>query len=246
VDSSPWRIERFEEIDSTNRYLAECAKSGAQPRMVAVADFQSAGRGRRDRSWDAPPKSSFLASVLVAPAIDLSDAHLVTVACSLAMCDALNDTFSVPVALKWPNDLLLGDHKVAGVLAEAVSTPSSTGFVVGVGVNLRPVGDNEHATSLLDATGVDVDRDALLDAWLARLDLRLEQIETPEGRALVQRDYAASLATLGQLVRVERTNDTLTGRALSVDDRGQLVVETDNGLVTCNVGDVIHLRKQPS
>src|SRR6516165_2897416 len=100
-------IRRFETIDSTNRYLLECAAAGAPEGVVAVADEQTAGRGRLGRSWIAPPRAALLVSVLLRPQLPVERVHLVTLAGALAALDALPDAGA---QLKWPNDVVIGDR----------------------------------------------------------------------------------------------------------------------------------------
>ena len=114
-----WDVRRFEEIDSTNAYLRREARAGAPEGVVAVADHQSAGRGRMDRRWESPPGASLLVSVLFRPEFDPSELHLCTAALALAAAEACRRVAGVDAVIKWPNDLLVGNAKLAGVLAEA-------------------------------------------------------------------------------------------------------------------------------
>src|SRR5580698_1491786 len=112
-----WEVRRFEQVDSTNTYLRAEARLGAPEGVVAVADHQSAGRGRLDRRWEAPAGSSLLMSVLFRPEFDPAELHLCTAAVALAAVAACREVAGVEAVLKWPNDLLVGDLKLAGVLA---------------------------------------------------------------------------------------------------------------------------------
>ena len=114
-----WDVHRFDEIDSTNAYLHRQARLGAPEGTVAVAEHQSAGRGRLDRRWESPPGASLLASALFRPDLDPSELHLCTAAMALAAAEACRQVAGVGPVLKWPNDLLVGEEKLAGVLAEA-------------------------------------------------------------------------------------------------------------------------------
>ena len=114
-----WQVRWFEEIDSTNTYLRGEAADGAPEGLVAVADHQTAGRGRLDRRWESPPGANLLASVLLRPDCNPDDLHLCTGALGLAAVDACAEVAGVEAQLKWPNDLLVGGAKLAGILAEA-------------------------------------------------------------------------------------------------------------------------------
>ena len=119
-------IRRFEVLDSTNRYLADEAVAGAPEGLVAVTDFQSAGRGRLGRRWEAPAGTNLLASVLFRPLLDPKDLHLLTVVVALATADACMEAAGLEPHLEWPNDLYVGKRKLAGVLAESVPERASS------------------------------------------------------------------------------------------------------------------------
>src|SRR5580692_10569135 len=118
-------VRRFAEIDSTNRYLLDAARAGAPEGAVAVADYQRAGRGRLGRRWEAPPGSNLLVSVLLRPRLAVEELHLCTVAVALAASAACEQGAGVVPDLKWPNDLMVGDRKLGGILAEALPAGTS-------------------------------------------------------------------------------------------------------------------------
>ena len=117
--SGAWDVRHFDEIDSTNSYLRGEARRGAPEGTVAVAGHQTAGRGRMDRRWEAPAGASLLLSVLFRPAFDPAELHLCTAAMALAAVEACRRVAGVEAVLKWPNDVLVGEAKLAGILAEA-------------------------------------------------------------------------------------------------------------------------------
>ena len=260
-----WRITRFDDIDSTNRWLAAEARAGrASHGDVAIARHQHAGRGRMDRSWVAPPDSALLMSALVRPsgaAERLERWHLVSLAMALAIADTvarLADTVAglggrraavVPVRLKWPNDVIVpdrGDRKLAGILAEAVPPH---GVVVGAGTNrMRPPSVDgvlaERAIWLSDIVGDSAavpEADALAALVLTRFGARLQELaDDPAG---LLGAYTASCATIGRRVRVELGGATLEGVAVAVTAEGHLRVQSDmGGTHDVTVGDVVHVR----
>jgi BirA family biotin operon repressor/biotin-[acetyl-CoA-carboxylase] ligase len=232
-------VHWFERIDSTNRYALDQATHGVPEGLVAVADEQTAGRGRLGREWTAPSRASLLVSVLLRPQLASDRIHLVTLAAALAAVEAVNQLAGVRAAIKWPNDVVVDDRKLAGILAEA----TSGAVVVGMGLNVRwdafPPELQETATALnLAAASTDgVEPPTVLTAWLLAFEARLQDLDG------VIDDAAARSATLGRRVRVELPNDTLTGIASALTDEGYLVVRRDDGsdrVVTA--GDVVHLR----
>ncbi len=237
-----WRIRRFDDIDSTNRYTLDAARAGAAPGLVVVADHQTAGRGRRGRTWTAPAGSSLLVSLLLAPPAVADDVHRLTMAAALALQAAVGQVAGVDTALKWPNDLVVGDRKLAGLLAEAdVHAGSVRHVIVGIGCNVAAVDFPPElattATSCAHEAGRPVDRGALLDAFLSLLAVRLDALDE------VPADYRARLSTVGRAVRVELESGAVEGVATDVDASGRLVVQpTDAPPLVVAVGDVVHLR----
>jgi BirA family biotin operon repressor/biotin-[acetyl-CoA-carboxylase] ligase len=241
-----WEIRRFAEIDSTNTYVRREARHGAPEGLVAVADHQTAGRGRLDRRWESPPGANLLTSVLLRPACASGDLHLASGAVALAAADACADVAGVEPALKWPNDLLVGGAKLAGVLAEAeFDGPRLAAVVVGIGINVAWPGPAEAGGTCLDdagATPQPVDKAVLLERMLEGLAARRPLLDDEAGREALADEVRRRCATLGQRVRVTLPADELTGLATAIDDAGRLVVETASGLRAVSAGDVVHLR----
>jgi BirA family biotin operon repressor/biotin-[acetyl-CoA-carboxylase] ligase len=239
-----WEIRWFDQVDSTNTYVREQARIGASEGVVAVADHQTAGRGRLGRRWESPPGANLLASVLLRPNIDPADLHLCTTVVALAAMDACRVVASVGTQLKWPNDLLVDGAKVAGILAEAEFAGADlAAVVVGIGINVGWPGPPEAGgTSLEAATGSPVDRRVLLHALLAALRERRPGLEAAAGRRALADEGRRRCATIGQRVRVTLEGEEITGRAVAVDDAGHLVVETSTGSRRVTAGDVVHLR----
>ncbi|HEX3333040.1 MAG TPA: biotin--[acetyl-CoA-carboxylase] ligase [Acidimicrobiales bacterium] len=244
MSGGEWEIRWFEEIDSTNTYVRQQARLGAPAGLVAVADHQTAGRGRLGRSWESPPATNLLASVLLRPAIDAADLHLCTTAVALAAIDACDEVAGVSAQLKWPNDLLVGGAKVAGILAEAeFADDEVVAVVVGIGINVGwPGPPDAGGTSLEVASGSAVDRRALLDHLLDALTRRGAALDEVAGRRTLAEEGRRRSATIGQRVLVTLEDGEISGRAVAIDDSGRLVVETPGGPRTVTAGDVVHVR----
>ncbi len=224
------------ETGSTNQYVLDAARSGAPDGLVVVADHQRAGRGRLGRTWSAPPGASLLVSVLLRPDLAPEDRHLVVMAAAVAMAEAVAATTGVIAALKWPNDLLVGHRKLAGILAEA----AGDAVVVGIGVNLDwpeiPAELEGIATACNLEGGRPTLREELLAEFLAGYEVRLADLD--EARTA----YRAALGTIGARVRVERPDAAFVGIATDIDDKGRLLVDVDGVVETIAAGDVVHLR----
>jgi BirA family transcriptional regulator, biotin operon repressor / biotin---[acetyl-CoA-carboxylase] ligase len=240
-----WDVRRLDTIDSTNRYALDEARAGAPTGLVAVADHQRAGRGRLGRSWDAAPGSSLLVSVLLRPALTPDALGVVTMAAGCALAAAVHEVAGFEPGLKWPNDLVVGDRKLAGLLAEAdVVSGDVRAVVIGAGCNLTanafPPELAAAATSCELESGGVVDRDALLGAFLDELAARVDDL------APVPEEYRKRSVTLGRRVRVDCGDRSVEGVAGRVDDTGVLIVRDDEGgEVSVKVGDVVHLRPTP-
>jgi BirA family biotin operon repressor/biotin-[acetyl-CoA-carboxylase] ligase len=241
--SGQWEVRWFETIDSTNTYLRAQARLGAPEGLVAVADHQSAGRGRLDRRWEAPAGASLLTSVLFRPDLDPTELHLCTAAVALAAAEACREVAGVGPVVKWPNDLLVGGAKLAGVLAETEFEGSSCAVVVGIGLNVGwPGPEGVGGTCLDDLAAEAVDRKVLLDALLEALGPRRALLDEAPGRRALAAELRERCATLGQRVRVELAAEAVVGVATEIDDAGHLVVQTEAGPRTVAAGDVVHLR----
>lgn len=227
VDGPPgWSVWFVEETGSTNTDLAAAAAQGAPDRTVLVTGHQTAGRGRLDRRWDAPPGANLLVSLLFRtipePAVELT--HRV----ALAAVGAARAVAGVEALLKWPNDVLLDGRKLAGILAQR----ADDAVVVGMGLNV----------------GWAPDGAAMLGAACAPMDVLADLLRQYDALPTdVSARYRAALATIGAAVRVELPGAVLEGRAVDVDSDGRLVV-LDACAVTHRVdaGDVVHVRPPAS
>jgi BirA family biotin operon repressor/biotin-[acetyl-CoA-carboxylase] ligase len=243
MSSLVWRVEHFEEIDSTNTYLKELASDDCAEGHVVIADFQRAGRGRLDRQWVSAPRGSLLCSILLRPPLEAHQLQLVVAAVALATRTALERLSGLRAQLKWPNDLVVAENKLAGLLAEVIETAQGFAVVVGLGVNLTYEGpDHVPATSVRAETGLTIVPRGLLDILLEELEGRRKCLDSDEGRATLRREYEGALSTIGSLVRVEQHDATFVGRAVGVDDEGRLLVDVAGAITTFEVGDVVHVR----
>jgi len=244
------------ETGSTNRDLmaraaaadpADPTAEGRRP-AVLVTDHQTAGRGTKGRSWFDPPGGSLLLSVRLFPEVAPSKLHLFIMALSVAAADACSVVAGVTVGLKWPNDLFVGDRKLAGVLAESSLRGGRVdALVIGIGMNVNwpaeiPEDLGELAVALNHVAGHDLDRVELAVALVRGLDRELTGLAGPGGEADLLRRYRERSATIGRRVRVELPDGPLVGLAVGVDDDGLLVVDADGERRTFAAADVTHLR----
>ncbi|MEJ2864127.1 biotin--[acetyl-CoA-carboxylase] ligase [Actinomycetospora flava] len=252
--SGPWAsIDVVASTGSTNADLLARA-DGPDPapdRTVLVAEHQDAGRGRRDRVWEDRAGEGLTFSVLLRPhEIATERWGWAPLLAGLALVEAVGAVSTVPAALKWPNDLLLGAEpaKGAGILAEVGGGPAGRALVIGMGVNVAtPAADLPAGATSLVAEGADVARDVVLVAVLralAELDRRWRDAHGDVVAAGIVDDYRARCATLGREVSVMLPGDRLLeGRAVDVDRDGRLAVRAPDGDTTVvSAGDVVHVR----
>ena len=230
------RIVHVGAVDSTQRVAFDLAASGALDGTVVVADYQTTGRGRRGRVWRASPGTSLLASIVTRPRLAPHETPRLSFVAAVSVAEAIHGLTGVPPALKWPNDVLLDGRKVAGILLESRSGASLV--VIGIGVNLSqtsfPDDVQPGAVSVVQATGIDVERDGMLAAVLERFDAWRGRLEHA-GFAPVRDRWLALADTIGRTVQV----DGISGRAIDLADDGALVIDdgaTRHRIVAGEVG----------
>lgn len=263
VGTQPWTsLDVLPRVGSTNEELRRRAGAGtAGHGTVLTTDHQDAGRGRRDRTWTTPPRSSVTVSVLVVPAaVPQARWSWLPLLGAVGVRDALVRVAGVPAELKWPNDVLVPRElaagpdsprgKVCGVLAEVVPTPEGPGVVLGLGLNVSQVADElpvPDATSLVAVGAATTDRDTLLRAVLRAVGERYEAWAGAAGDPRTSglgAAYREACSTIGRRVRVQLPDERrLVGRAEGVDDEGRLLVAAPDGaVVALAAGDVVHVR----
>ena len=237
-------VRYLEETDSTNRIAMEWGTDGAVDRSLVVADSQTAGRGRLDRSWFSPPGSSLLFSLVLRPGIVVEDLSLLNLAAAVSVAGAISES-GAEARVKWPNDVLIDGRKVAGILAEAsVELGRAVLLVLGIGINVNiaeeefPEELRQTATSIMSSTGGRQDRVRLLVRFLQRFKVLYEGLPThPAERILAV--YKPLCETLGKRVRVELPDETFEDEAIDIHANGGLVLASGR---VVRVGDVVHLR----
>lgn len=232
-------VTHVAETGSTNDDLVAAAQAGAVDRSVIVADFQTAGRGRLDRTWQAARGANLLVSLLFRHTT--TDAARFSRIVALAARAACHELCAVTPDLKWPNDLIVDSRKLGGLLA--VGSPREGFVVVGIGINVMWA--PPEALALCDATPmqkpVALSPLQLLAAMLREIDRRMA-VDDDQLFA----EHRAALATLGSRVRVDlRVGESIVGVAFDLDSSSRLLVRDDDGQVhVIDVGDVMHLRGQ--
>ena len=221
----------YDEIESTNAEAKSLAQDGAPEGTVVIAECQTAGRGRQGRRWTSPAGKGLLFSVILRPALPMSDAHLLTLVAATAVAEAIEKHTGVIVRIKWPNDLYVDDRKLGGILTEVSGEQDEIDWVVlGVGINVNteygelPVPLRRTAASLKITGGRLFDRSELLAHVL--LSLEASYVATLKGGFEValdsfrRRDYLSR-----KTVSVQTREGPIVGEALGIDDRGALLLQ---------------------
>ncbi|BDG01621.1 biotin--[acetyl-CoA-carboxylase] ligase [Anaeromyxobacter oryzae] len=240
-------LHTYEELGSTSDRAKELADEGAAHGEVVVAETQTAGRGRRGRTWISPPRRNLYFSVVLRPDLPPARAAELTLVASLAICDALRQA-GVDAGIKWPNDVLVGGKKIAGILTELAAEPDRVHWVVvGVGVNVNARVEDFPAELREEATSVAIERHepapralfaaACLTALEGWIDVHAEQ-----GFAPIRNAWRERSVTLGRQVLVRSDGREIAGVAEDIDEQGALLVRTPERVERILAGDVHLLR----
>jgi BirA family biotin operon repressor/biotin-[acetyl-CoA-carboxylase] ligase len=247
---SLWRhIEVLAESPSTNAVVAERARRGEQAGLVVVAEHQTAGRGRLDRTWVTPPNAALTFSFLLTPdRVPVTRWSWLPLLAGIAVSEGVRRVTEVHCMLKWPNDVLVGDRKLAGILIERIERKSGAAAVVGVGLNVSTTREElpvSTATSLALERAATLDRSVILRAVLRSFEALFTQWQVEAGdpsNGLLE-SYVRRCTTIGRTVRVDLpTGEQVRGEATGIDDDGRLQVASESGVHVLGAGDVIHVR----
>ncbi len=233
------RLVFFESTGSTNPDAKRFAEEGAPHGTTVVADRQTAGRGRRGRSWESPAGRSIYFTSIVRPAFVPDKASMITLVMALSVAEAIQEVTGLPTGIKWPNDIVVNGKKVVGILTEMSMTPEMNEIqflVAGVGVNVNQESLEEFpeelrgtATSLKIESGRQFDRAALLAEILARFEESYETFERTGDLSGLRARYESRLVGRNAVVRVLDPAGEYTGISRGITETGELIVEKESG-----------------
>ena len=231
-------------VDSTNDYIKKLAEDGAPHGTLAVADYQSGGKGRRGRSWVTPHGTAIAMSILVRPTLAPEKASMMTLVAGMAVARSVKEVTGLDVKIKWPNDVVIDGKKISGTLTEMSMELGAIHYIViGTGINANvtefPDEIKDTATSLILEKGEKVDRAAIICAHMEAFEDFYDRFMEYGDMTLLREDYQELLVNQDKTVRVLEPGHEYTGIARGIDEMGQLLVEKEDGsIVKVYAGEV--------
>jgi len=239
------KIHYFDYLTSTMDLAMQLGIEGAVSGTLVLAESQSKGRGRLGRDWFSPKYKGIYLSLILRPEILPAACPILTLMSAVSICEALKDAVDVDVQIKWPNDLLMHNKKVAGILTEMNAEVDKVNFVV-IGLGLNVNNDKKSliagATSLKEQQGVEINRVVLLQEILCKLESNYYLLEN-KGSSEIINKWRNFAVTLGMRVKVDYQNKRIEGQATDIDSDGALLIRKDSGVIQkISSGDVTACR----
>ncbi len=233
-DVWPGKIHYYESVDSTNAEAKRQAALGAGDGSLFVADHQTAGRGRRGRVWESPKGEDIFFTILLRPDLPAESASMITLLAALCVAAAADRYCGAPCLIKWPNDIVLHDKKLCGILTEmSLEMGEISHVAVGIGVNVNRLSFSDDidfmATSIRKETGKKVVRAAFLAEVLTEFAARYDAFLREGSLASFLDEYEQRLINIGRDVRTIKDGTEQTRVALGINERGELLVQTPEG-----------------
>lgn len=225
------------EIDSTNNYARKLASEGYPEGTVVAAETQTAGRGRRGRNWYSPDSKGIYVSFILRPVLPLKEISRISLLAAVAVAETLETELNLPARIKWPNDILINQKKMVGILAEAVTDTDGIEYIVmGIGININnqlqefPDDFRTAATSVFAEDEQVCSRVKVLQALLSNFERHYFQLQKGDFRETLEKGRKLSLA-IGQKLRLDTINGFVEGQAIDIDDNGFLLLRDQAGII---------------
>lgn len=229
-----WEIHYRETVDSTNSWARQEARQGARDGGIYLTDYQSAGRGRRGRSWEVPAGTSVMFSILLRPDLAPENLSMLTLVMGLSVAEGIRAGTGLDAGIKWPNDVVVNGKKICGILTELDTVSHSVIIGTGINVNMTSFSEElrEKATSIAAETGRSWNREQTAGRVIASFAENYRVFAGTGDMTGLKEAYQKILVNRGKQVRVLDPRAPFTGTALGIDDRGELLVKrADNGRV---------------
>ena len=235
------------ETDSTNaEIIRHLSNHPAEEGLVVLADCQTGGKGRSGRVWHSAPGTGIYLSMLIQPTLFPEQLPIVTLMAGLATAIAVNEFIPHPAQLKWPNDLLLNNKKIAGVLCEYHATKVPA-VIIGIGINVNhtqfPADIKDIATSLKLESGLETNRTTLIKQLVTQLDFQYSELKNNKVQALID-NWTRHSDLFGKSISISKGEQSITGKAIRLDPQGRLVILNESGKeIVLDSGEVRIQRK---
>ncbi len=239
------KIYYFDSLPTTMDVAAQLGVKGCPNGTLVVAETQTKGKGRLGREWFSPKHKGIYASLVLRPQLPPNATPLLTLVCAVSICEAIKEATALDARIKWPNDILIHNKKLGGILTELNAETDRTHFVViGFGLNIN--NDKKSllagATSLKEQLKDEINRASLLKKILLIIEENYLYLEK-HGSTLILEKWRAANITLGRRVRINSHHRILEGEAIDIDSDGALLLRNDSGLTQkVSSGDVVHCR----
>jgi len=231
----PAEIHYLPKLDSTNKQAGVLAAAGAPEGTMVVADTQLQGKGRKGRPWFSPEGTGVYLSLILRPAMPPSKAPVVTLMAGVAVAETLLCLTELDAKIKWPNDILVNNRKIAGILTEISTDMDSVGYIiVGIGMNVNTTRESfqaeghTEATSILMETGAPFPRIKVIKTFLNFFETYYTTLQT-EGFEPILKRWKGLAGMMGRKIRVAMVGDVVTGTAVDIDREGVLILRDDKG-----------------
>lgn len=226
----------LEETDSTNEEARKLAMEGYPHGTLVVADSQTGGKGRRGRSWHTPKGSSIAMSLILKPELEAEHASMLTLVQAMAVAEAIEENCGLKARIKWPNDILVNEKKVCGILTEMnMEGTKISSIIVGTGINVNqdsfPEDISEIATSLKRESGKVQSRENLIECICRLFEKYFEMFMESKDLTGILEEYNSRLISKGRMVKVLDPKEEFVGEALGINASGELLVKKESGEV---------------
>ena len=224
----------YDEVDSTNTVLRNLADKGAVSGTTVTAESQSAGRGRRGRTWVSPSGTNIYMSLLIRPDFEPEKARMLTVIMALSVAQAINESTELKAKIKWPNDIVVNNKKVTGILTEMILNNETGPYVIigtGINVNINEFPDEikDMATSLKLESGKEVNREEIIALTMSYFEDNYNRFLKTKDISLLKGEYESLLVNKDKEVLILGEKEPYKGTALGIDNEGELLVKDEYG-----------------
>ncbi len=231
------QVERFQETDSTNIQAKRLAEAGAPEGTLVITESQTAGKGRRGRSWVSPPGTGIWMSLVLKPRIDPSSASQLTLVAALAVAAGIEDACGLKGQIKWPNDIVMSGKKLCGILTEMSTEQLAIKHViVGIGINVNmtdfPKEISQTASSLYLESGKLWDREPIISCIMRRMEEYYERFLETADLSGLKEEYEDRLGNRNRQVTVLEPKGAYSGLCRGITEDGELLVEREDGTMT--------------